>query len=127
MTDVIIGNSVTDIPVSTFASCYKLSTVTIGNNVESIGNYAFGYTNDLQSLTLPDSVTSIGWSAFRDSGLTTLTLSNNNGLGLYPGTQEVGGVMVEVVIPDYVAPEPELGNNYFLTINGESETPSSHI
>ena len=111
-----IGNSVETIGGRAFLQCSKLQSVTIGTSVETIGNYAFSSCSELQSLTIPDSVTSIGDRAFQscsklttvtigngvtsigidaflDSGLTTIYVTSNNGLGLSAGLQSepIGG------------------------------------
>ena len=83
-----IGNGVTSIGTSAFASCYSLASITIPDGVTSIGDYTFRYCNTLVSITIPDGVTSIGKFAFASclcaavydfTDCTTVpTLSNTN-------------------------------------------------
>lgn len=74
LTSVTIPNGVTTIGNSVFYYCEGLTSVTIANGVASIGNYVFYYCEGLTTITIPDSVTSIGYSAFRGSGLTSVTI-----------------------------------------------------
>ena len=62
--EIVIPNSVTNIGVSAFSECNKLSSVTIPNSVTSIGDWAFYNCSGLTSVTIPNSVTSIGDYAF---------------------------------------------------------------
>lgn len=81
ITDVVIGNCVTEIGSGALGDCdglKSLSSVTIPNSVTSIGTYAFWVCTSLSSLTIPNSVTSIDHNAFNGcSGLTSLTIPNS--------------------------------------------------
>ena len=83
---VIIGNSVTSIGSFAFAGCTSLTSITIPNSVITIGGQGFALCRALTSITIPNSVTSISDIAFRDSGLTNVTIANGQ-LGIVsPGT-----------------------------------------
>lgn len=64
LTNVIIGDGVTNIGDYAFENCYHLTNITIGDNVTSIGDEAFGGCESLTSIMIPNSVTSIGRYAF---------------------------------------------------------------
>ena len=49
-----------------FYQCYSLTNVTIGNSVTNIGTDAFAECYGLTSIIIPDSVTSIRYGAFAD-------------------------------------------------------------
>jgi hypothetical protein len=66
MTNVTIGNNVTDIGSYAFHSCGNLTNVTFGSNVAIIGNNAFDNCFNLTSITIPSNVTSISNSTFTD-------------------------------------------------------------
>ena len=52
-----------------------IASLTVGNGVKTIGKYAFYGCTDITSMNnLPRGLTSIGYSAFRNSGLTNLTI-----------------------------------------------------
>jgi hypothetical protein len=71
LTNVTIGNSVTNIGEAAFHFCTSLTSITIPNSVASIGNETFSGCTRLASITIPNSVTSIGFGAF--SWCTSLT------------------------------------------------------
>ena len=74
-TEIIIGNSVTEIGRYAFKSCRSLTSVTIPDSVTTIGEEAFCICSSLTSITIPDSVTTIGVSAFSGcSSLTSVTI-----------------------------------------------------
>lgn len=62
---VIIGDSMTNIGMSAFNSCYTLVSITIPDGVTSIGANTFQACYGLTSITIPDGVTDIGTYAFR--------------------------------------------------------------
>ncbi|MBQ8146580.1 MAG: leucine-rich repeat domain-containing protein, partial [Clostridia bacterium] len=66
ISEVTIGNSVTNIGSRAFYGCTRLTSVTIGDRVTSIDYRAFYGCKGLTSITIPDSVTSIGDDAFYD-------------------------------------------------------------
>jgi fructose-specific phosphotransferase system component IIB len=84
ITSVTIPNSVASIGTQTFFDCDSLSSVTFEptSQVTSIGIFAFYDCSILTSITIPNSVTSIGLNAFGLSGLTTVTISAANTLGI---------------------------------------------
>ena len=79
---VTIDNSVTLIGSFAFAACTNLTSITIPNSVTTINGQVFGGCTGLTSVTIPNSVTSIGNNAFINSGLTTVTISSDNPLGI---------------------------------------------
>ena len=66
LTNVVIGDSVTNIGSFAFYGCSSLTSVTIGDSVTTIDEYAFAYCSSLTSIEIPNSVTSIGYYAFDD-------------------------------------------------------------
>ena len=82
LTSLTIPNSVTSIGNNAFEACNELESITIPNSVTSIGTFAFRNCTALTSITIPDSVTSIGDNAFFNSGLTTVTIKNNQLAGI---------------------------------------------
>lgn len=71
----ITSISTLDEPVSAFADCSGLTSVTIPNSVTNIGNSAFSRCSSLTSITIPNSVTTISDYAFLNcSGLTSVTV-----------------------------------------------------
>jgi hypothetical protein len=84
---VIISNSVISIGNFAFAFCTGLTSITIPNSVLTIGGQGFNGCTALTSITIPNSVISIGLNAFISSGLTNVTIANDNPLGIVsPGT-----------------------------------------
>ena len=78
LTNVIIGNLVTEIGKKAFYHCWKLTSVDIPNSVESIGDYAFSYCGGLTSVTMGESVNAIGDYAFNCChDLTSVSISNS--------------------------------------------------
>ena len=51
---------------SPFCGKSTLTEVIIGNSVTNIGDYALAYCSDLTGITIPSTVTSIGYKAFSD-------------------------------------------------------------
>ena len=72
VTNVVIGDGITDIGKSAFGVFRTLKTITIPDSVTSIRSNAFFYCTSLTSITIPDSVTSIGGYAFY--GCNSLTI-----------------------------------------------------
>ena len=78
MTDVEIGDCVTEIGFAAFRGCTGLQDVTIPNSVTSIGQWAFSGCTGLPSVTIPSGVTSIAKGTFDAcNSLTSVTLSNS--------------------------------------------------
>ncbi len=75
LTNVTIGDGVTNIGMIAFLGCYGLPSVRIPGSVTSIGEYAFEYCNGLTNVTIADGVASIGIVAFAScSSLTRVTI-----------------------------------------------------
>jgi len=77
LTNVTIGNNVTNIGDYAFFGCTSLSSLTIGPSVSRIGAAAFDQCISLTSVTIGPSVTSIGASAFVGTSLSSVTIPNS--------------------------------------------------
>ncbi len=79
LTNVMIGNSVTNIGDAAFSYCgSRLTSLTIPDSVINIGNSAFAYSTGLTNVTIGNSVTNIGDAAFSYAGrLTSLTIPDS--------------------------------------------------
>lgn len=64
VTNIVLPDTITDIPDFVFYNCRNITSITIPNSVTSIGSNAFYSCSELTSITIPDSVTSIGYHAF---------------------------------------------------------------
>ena len=101
LTSVTIGNSVTNIGERAFRQCTSLTSVTIPSSVTSIDFAAFSYCEALTSIVIPSSVTSIGESAFENSGVTTVTIANDQLSGISSPATDVSffGKTVQTILP----------------------------
>lgn len=70
ITDVVIGEGVTDISSSAFSGCTALKRVTLPETLTAVKSSAFSGCTSLKAISLPDAVTTIGGGAF--SGCTSL-------------------------------------------------------
>lgn len=78
VSEVIIPDTITEIPDGAFYNCVGLKSITIPNTIVSIGYKAFEGCVGLNTITIPNSLTSIGSNAFNGcSGLKSVVLSNN--------------------------------------------------
>lgn len=77
--DVVFADSVTSLPRGTFSGNTTLTSVTM-NNINSIGEGAFSGCTNLQSVALNCPNTTLYGSAFRNSGLRSIDLSNISSL-----------------------------------------------
>ena len=78
VSEVIIPDTITEIPDGAFYNCVGLKSITIPNTIVSIGYEAFGGCVGLNTITMPNSLTSIGSNAFNGcSGLKSVVLSDN--------------------------------------------------
>ena len=64
-------------PFGAFFGCDSLTNVLLGENLTNIGDYAFYGCTRLRSIALPNSVTNIGECAFAWTGLSNLVLGGN--------------------------------------------------
>ena len=65
--DIVIPESITEIPSGAFYQFRGLKSVVIGDNVTRIGNHAFNICEKLSSITIGKNVTEIEGRAFRDA------------------------------------------------------------
>ena len=79
--DVVIPAQVNGKPVTVIGECsfekMNIFSVTLPDTVTVIGEGAFGQCKELKDIDLPDSVTELQGGAFRESGLETITWSDN--------------------------------------------------
>lgn len=66
LTNVVIGNSVTNIGRSAFSYCYALDRIEIPGSVTRIGDYAFWLCKNLREIILSDGLLSIGENTFNN-------------------------------------------------------------
>lgn len=71
------GNVGTRISSSAFSGCAALASINIPTAVNAIGTSSFDGCTALTKLAMPETLASIGEYAFRNSGLTSLTLYRN--------------------------------------------------
>ena len=78
VTDLVIPDGVTGMPLYTFIRCKSLTSVTIPASVEFIGVSVFAYCENLKTVVIENGVTSIDLSAFQNcTSLTSVTLPNS--------------------------------------------------
>ena len=110
ISNVIFGNSVTNIPNNAFSSCTSLTEINLPESLITIGNNAFANCTSLQKIIIPNLVTTIGNNAFNGcSGLTEVTLSESL-TTINQDTFRGCTSLTEIVIPDSVT---TIGNNVF--------------
>ena len=78
LTSVTIPDSVTSIARYAFFYCKNLTKITIPESVTSIEHGTFQHCESLTSITIPESVISIGEKAFKGTGLTTVSIPNED-------------------------------------------------
>jgi len=97
ITEVVLSDSITEIPAKAFADFTNLTKVTLPSAIRTIPNEAFKNCTALKSVTIPSSVTRIGDSAFENC--TSLNLCDKNGGYAFAngikfiGQKAFGGVM----------------------------------
>lgn len=95
---VSIGNGVTSIGYSAFASCEGLSDITIPSSVASIGEFAFSGCKNLSGITIPSGVTSIKPATFNGcSSLTNVTVPSSVtsiGVSAFGYCEELSGITI---------------------------------
>lgn len=64
LTNLVLGNGITNIFSYEFASCSDLASVTLGTNLPNISSYAFNGCTNLTSVVIPNDVTNLGDYAF---------------------------------------------------------------
>ncbi len=97
LVSISIPDGVTEIPHGTdlfgmFSRCTSLTNVTIGNSVTNIGQYAFLGCTSLSRITIPDDVHSIWYGVFRDcTNLSSVYFQGNVPSGSSFPFSDVGG------------------------------------
>ena len=86
LTDVVIGEGITEIGVSCFFECTHLTSVSLPDSLKTIGKTAFSTCTGLSSVTIPENVTTIGHSAFyKCTSLTQFVIPDSvTAIGPYP-------------------------------------------
>ncbi|MEE0928323.1 MAG: leucine-rich repeat protein, partial [Acutalibacteraceae bacterium] len=77
LTEVKFSSQITDIVYCAFYSCVSLESVELPEGLVSIGDWAFYRTSALTDVDLPEGLEYIGWSAFNNSGLTSLKVPDS--------------------------------------------------
>ncbi|MBR3835902.1 MAG: leucine-rich repeat domain-containing protein [Clostridia bacterium] len=75
--EIILNDSITEIPDFTFSSCRNLKEITIPESVEYIGAYAFSDCTSLEKVELGDSLCVIGEMAFEGTQVKELYLGDS--------------------------------------------------
>ena len=70
---VVIGEGVTTVGAYAFAYCDAIESVTLPSTLTAIKQGAFFYCSGLEEVTIPAAVITIGASAFRNTGLKSIT------------------------------------------------------
>ena len=106
MTTLSIGNAVTSIGVSAFASCTSLKSVIVGSAVATIGSSAFSSCTNLTSVTLGNSVATIGSTAFSScTSLPSITLPKSVKTiddGAFAGCSKLTTIYLKSATPPYI-------------------------
>lgn len=72
---VTLPQGLTKLPENAFSQCSSLEEITLPPNLKTIGGEAFSWCESLKSITLPDSVEEIDMAAFRHcSSLTSINI-----------------------------------------------------
>ena len=74
---ITVTSPCTKIEYGAFSNCSMIEEINLSTGVASIGEYAFYGCSKLPTVTIPSSMTSIGISAFRESGITSMTIPDN--------------------------------------------------
>lgn len=78
MTDVVLGENITNIGNYAFCGCRGLEDINLPNSLETIQNASFAGCTGLHYISIPDSVTSIGENAFYGcTGLYSVTIGES--------------------------------------------------
>ena len=95
ITEVTIPSSVGKIGDKAFSWCSDLQTVNLNNSLKEIGENAFYGCGKISGVYLPESLEKIGARAFAQSGLTGISLPENDALSLGIGVFESCASLVE--------------------------------
>lgn len=118
VSEVIIPDTITEIPDGAFYNCVGLKSITIPNTIVSIGYKAFEGCVGLNTITMPNSLTSIGSNAFYGcSGLKSIVLSDNL-IEIKNNAFEGCTGIIKLEIPDSVT---TMGEDAFASCTGIKE------
>lgn len=76
LTELVIPDDVTEIPMYAFRNCKNIVSVRMSDNVISIGSSAFSHCEALTTIEFSNNLTKIGRSAFTGCGFKELELPN---------------------------------------------------
>jgi hypothetical protein len=74
LTQINLPTTIRAIDENAFQGCVMLKKIVIPNGVRSIGAFAFANCEALKTINIPNGLEIIGDQAFRESGLTTVTI-----------------------------------------------------
>lgn len=114
--NVVIGDSVEQIPYYFMDGNKELQQITIPSNVKEIADYAFDYCENLTNVSFSEGLEAIGKSAFQRTNITSLTLpSTIKYLGSYcfkdtPWYSNLpeGPIYINNIFYDYKGTAPEV-------------------
>ena len=96
-----LPKTITSIKKSTFELCESLEGIDIPDSVKSIGDYTFDGCSSLKRIDIPDSVTSIGKCLFMDcSSLASVSFSKK--LKSIPSSAFRGSGLLSVTVPNNI-------------------------
>ena len=127
LSQLTIGEKVTNIGNRAFKGCTSLKNVTIPNNVTSISDAAFQECTSLSSITLSDSITRIGANLFAgDSNLKNVVVPSGVteiDSGAFSGCTNMGSLTVLPTTP----PTLEYPVNTFYSMGGTIYVPAASL
>ena len=112
LASISLPDTVTEVGNDLFLECTSLSSVRLSRNLKVMSNRMFKDCAALTSIDIPDSVYYIGQECFRDTGLTSLSLSpsvNYIGKGVFYSCDD----LVWVDLSQTTITEDRLGDSVF--------------
>ena len=110
ITELVIPEGVTAIPVRAFFNCSSLTSVTIPEGVTSIGDWAFLSCYNLTSINIPSSVTSIGTMAFENIN-EYIYFQNSVPISQFDKNSYAVLIVPDEAVNDYRTAWPDYANN----------------
>ena len=118
LTDVVIGEGVSEIGSSCFSQSKKLANVSLPDSLEIIEAYAFSACSSLQSITISEKVSTIGNLAFVEcTGLTKVEIPDSvtsAGNKIFAGCTNLETLVLGESLP-------ELNSQFFFGMTGLTE------